>query len=99
MAVLSVIAAQIKVIQNALAMNLKKFHFEGSEIRLDKKVAIFITMNPGYAGRTELPDNLKALFRPVVMVVPDLLLICEIMLFSEGYFLIIIKFCEGQRFG
>ncbi|KAJ3018931.1 Dynein heavy chain 10, axonemal [Thoreauomyces humboldtii] len=85
LAVLSVISAQIKTIQNALVMNLRKFQFEGNEISLDKKTGIFITMNPGYAGRTELPDNLKALFRPMVMVVPDLELICEIMLFSEGF--------------
>eukprot|EP00898_Chlorokybus_atmophyticus_P006649 jgi/Chlat1/6986/Chrsp56S00523 len=83
--VLSVVSSQIKQIQEAMKNELRKFQFEGKEIALDSRTGIFITMNPGYAGRTELPDNLKALFRPVTMIVPDLLQICEIMLFSEGF--------------
>ena len=63
------------------------FQFEGQEITMDQRVGIFITMNPGYAGRTELPESVKALFRPVVVIVPDMQQICEIMLFSEGFLL------------
>ncbi|KAG8456021.1 hypothetical protein GDO86_001999 [Hymenochirus boettgeri] len=83
--VLSVISSQIQTIRNALIHHLKRFQFEGQEIAMDSKMGIFITMNPGYAGRTELPESVKALFRPVVVIVPDLQQICEIMLFSEGF--------------
>jgi dynein heavy chain len=84
--VLSVVSAQLFAIQNALNYGRATADIGlGKEIYVRKTVGIFITMNPGYAGRTELPDNLKALFRPVVMIVPDLRMICEIMLFSEGF--------------
>ncbi|NXH09440.1 DYH9 protein, partial [Bucco capensis] len=83
--VLSVVAVQVKSVQDAIREKKKCFHFLGEEISLVPSVGIFITMNPGYAGRAELPENLKALFRPCAMVVPDFELICEIMLVAEGF--------------
>ncbi|CAB3241075.1 unnamed protein product [Arctia plantaginis] len=83
--VLSVVAVQVKSVQDAIRDKKEKFNFMGEIIVLVPSVGIFITMNPGYAGRTELPENLKALFRPCAMVVPDFELICEIMLVAEGF--------------
>lgn len=82
---MSVVAQQILSILQALANQSKRFNFEGQEIRLSKTCGIFITMNPGYAGRTELPDNLKSMFRPISMIVPDSAMIAEIILFGEGF--------------
>ncbi|UJR10317.1 hypothetical protein I4U23_014523 [Adineta vaga] len=84
-AVLSVVAVQVKLIFDALRAKRKIFNFMNAEIKLHPSVGIFITMNPGYAGRTELPENLKALFRPCAMVVPDFELIAELNLVSAGF--------------
>lgn len=83
--VISVVAMQILSILNALSTKMTAFSFMGQHIPCNPNCGIFITMNPGYAGRTELPDNLKALMRPVCMMAPDLTMIAEVMLASEGF--------------
>ena len=83
--VLSVCTVQFKAVCDGISAGLVRVTVEGDEISLDPTCGAFITMNPGYLGRSELPEGLKALFRPMTVMVPDLILICENMLMAEGF--------------
>ena len=51
--VLSVIAQQLFLIRiGLLKKSDKDFEFEGKLLPIKKNFGVFITMNPGYAGRT-----------------------------------------------
>lgn len=44
---------------DALRSRKERFVFEDVEVALKPSVMAFITMNPGYPGRAELPESLK----------------------------------------
>ncbi|KAI7959317.1 hypothetical protein MJO28_003108 [Puccinia striiformis f. sp. tritici] len=57
----------------------------GKTLKINPHAGIFITMHPGYAGQSNLPNNLKKRFRSMVMTRPDGELITQVMLFSQGF--------------
>ncbi|KAJ2903583.1 putative dynein heavy chain protein [Zalerion maritima] len=87
--ILSAVSQQIQNIQLGLKQGIEdeKYQIEliGRQLHVNANTGIFITMNPGYAGRSNLPDNLKKLFRSVAMSKPDKELIAEVMLYSQGF--------------
>jgi dynein heavy chain 1 len=82
--ILSAVSQQILTIQRGLLERKSQIELLGRPVSLHNNVGIFITMNPGYEGRSNLPDNLKNLFRSFAMVVPDRKLIAQVMLYSQG---------------
>ena len=73
---LSVCSVQYKAVLDAMRQNASAFKYEGVEYFLHEQGCMaFITMNPGYLGRAELPESLKVLFRPVTVMVPDMRMI------------------------
>lgn len=86
--VLSTVSSQVQTIQDAIRSKAHTCELNQRRVNVDLNAAIFITLNPvgkGYGGRQRMPDNLKQLFRPVVMSKPNNLEIAETLLFAEGY--------------
>ena len=87
--ILSAVSQQVQNIQLGLKRGAgdtsAQIELAGRQFRVSANTGIFITMNPGYAGRSNLPDNLKKLFRSVAMSKPDKELIAEVMLYSQGF--------------
>ncbi|KAK9478362.1 dynein heavy chain, N-terminal region 1-domain-containing protein [Lipomyces japonicus] len=87
--ILSAVSTQVQAIQ--LGLRAQKFNGQneielvGKKFLINNDTGIFITMNPGYAGRSNLPDNLTKLFRSVSMSRPDKELITEVVLYSKGF--------------
>lgn len=83
--VLSVCSVQFKAVCDGIRSESDTVVIEGDKVKLDPTCGTFITMNPGYLGRSELPEGLKSLFRPIKVMASDLVLICENMLMAEGF--------------
>jgi dynein heavy chain 1 len=87
--ILSAVSQQVQNIQLGLKKGAEdpksQIELIGRQLKVNNNTGLFITMNPGYAGRSNLPDNLKKLFRSVAMSKPDKELIAEVMLYSQGF--------------
>ncbi|CCF59102.1 hypothetical protein KAFR_0G00690 [Kazachstania africana CBS 2517] len=83
--VLSSISSNIEVIQRGLLNNESSIQLANGVSPLHKDTALFITLNPDYVGRSELPENLKTKFREFSIQFPEIELITEAILQIMGF--------------
>ncbi|CAK9439094.1 uncharacterized protein LODBEIA_P33180 [Lodderomyces beijingensis] len=82
---LSAVSSLITSIQVNLRNRDQTVSLSGLESALHPETALFVTMNPGYSGRSQLPENLKKLFRGFSMFKPDSQIIAQVLLTSETF--------------
>ena len=85
--VLSVASSHFKAVLDAQKARKDSVLLQGSEIKINPEFTstAFITMYQDYDRAIEIPESLRALFRPCAMVKPEIGHIVEVLLTSQGF--------------
>ncbi|QLL33776.1 hypothetical protein HG536_0F01010 [Torulaspora globosa] len=83
--VLSSVTGHVKMIQDAISLKFSVIESMGRSINLNPDTGLFVTLNPGYEGRSHLPDNLKRQFREYSIIRADIPFITQVMFRVLGF--------------
>lgn len=82
--ILSAVSQQIQSVQMGLKLG-QTASLYGKSTMVHQNTGLFVTMNPDYSGRSSLPDNLKKLFRSISMSKPNIEMIIQVIMYSQGF--------------
>ena len=84
--VLSLASVLLETLRSCTKARVDSVRFPGEEkFSIENGFFVTITQNSSYIGRTQIPDSLRVLFRPVSLVSPDWMTIAEVRLASYGF--------------